>query len=81
MLHQSESQFELPDTLTEVGALLLADRIRRYWRDHGRRVPDMRLEHFTAKLGVTPHSRGGMFGLRSDMLNGLPRKMNGRDSL
>jgi transposase len=53
---------------TERGAKILAKRIERYWRDEGHSVRCQ-----VVNDGITdnyPH-----FGVRSDMINGLPAKL------
>ena len=63
------------DSLTEAGALLLADVIRCYWREKGHPAPVMKVEYFTVKGkgSLTPYVPGGCFAVRSDMVGGLPR--------
>ena len=82
MLHQSSKLFAhydrpVADSLTESGALLLADTIRCYWRGKGKEPPQMRLEYFSTPRGkgsLTPYVPGGVFAVRSDMVGGLPRE-------
>lgn len=52
------------DHFTKVGAMTLADQITAYWRTRG--YPSVRAEHFAI--------RGeGVWGVRSNLWNGLPR--------
>ena len=88
MLHQSRPSFThydrpVTDTLTEAGAMLLAEVIRCHWREKGKTPPQMRIERF-----FVPHARrgsvtqidhhyvsGGTWAVRSDMVGGLPRRL------
>ena len=71
---------KVSDFLTESGAVLLAESIRRYWEDRGCNPPQMWIEPFYGVKGLTSGGREGRsyipgrtFGLRSDMLNGWPQ--------
>ena len=56
-----------PDYFTHYGSGTLAFMIRDYWAGRGH---DVRAERFEIASGV--------FGIRSDMVNGLPRPLSGR---
>ena len=53
------------------GANALADKIRNYWRKQGQ-IIEPHVEH-----AAMPSGRGGIFVVRSDLVNGLPVKREG----
>ncbi len=59
------STYPTGDWLTAAGALTLAGKIRRYWQARGFDV-----EPFVEEFKVT--DRGTVYGVRSDMVAGLP---------
>ena len=70
------------------GAIVLAAKIREYWEEKGS-VVEVWIEPFDIKNRARARSfryldrayvPGGTFAVRSDMIGGLPRKMNGADS-
>jgi hypothetical protein len=69
------------DSFTEIGALHLAETIAIYWQAKGYPAPNFRLVPFIARSrnGIVDGApqreiHGSTFALRSDMLNGVPRK-------
>ncbi len=56
------------DTFTLAGARNLAKRIQAYWQDRGGEVKTSLIENRLTK-------EGRVYFLRSDMVNGLPRKV------
>lgn len=63
---------DLPGYLSETGAHLLADRIRRYWAARGHHV-----EVWVEKIPDAPRkSSPNWWQVRSSLLNGLPPTRN-----
>lgn len=58
------------ESLSEVGAVRLAHRIRQYWYDQGR-VVRTRIERSGG------NRQSNVFVVRSDMKNGMPQKRTG----
>ena len=50
------------ETLTEEGALRLAAKVRKFWRERGHIV----------EVRIVEDARRGIFCLRSEMIGGLP---------
>lgn len=66
------------DYMSAEGAATLANRVRKYWRGRGHSVTteivvekSQRIEEPDGKVRVIP----SVWGVRSDMVNGLPRGM------
>ena len=60
---------DTPEHLSEAGARHLAKRISDYWTKQNLPAPKFRIEPF----GPISTKAAGVFAVRSDMLNGLPR--------
>ncbi len=62
----------MSDHCTDAGAARLAQRIKEYWRKKGFEVDvDMRPEGFVSTM------RSARTDVRSDMVNGMPRRSAG----
>lgn len=61
----------MTDLCTDDGADRLAIRIKEYWRKRGFDV-----DLATPKEGFVPTMRSARTDLRSDMVNGMPRRIN-----
>jgi len=62
----------MSDHCTDAGAARLAQRIKEYWRKKGFEIDvDMRPEGFVSTM------RSARTDVRSDMVNGMPRRLGG----
>lgn len=59
----------VPDYCTRSGATELKEKIEAYWRERGQNV-----EIHLVDYGFSPVMRSARYDLRSDMVNGYPRK-------
>jgi hypothetical protein len=63
-----------PDHSTAAGAAALCERIAAFWVAHGYAAPALRVEGGQWRT----HSMAWLVGVRSDMINAMPRQRVGK---